>query len=125
MTPIEKQFSELESKHAGATRNLLPDGSHVVSIPNVPLPPGWNARSTTVLFVVPVGFPASRPDCFWTDANLRLANGINPQNTGNNPLPGQTQAYLWFSWHVQKWSPNADSLSTYLHVIESRFCELR
>jgi hypothetical protein len=125
MTPIEKQFRELAEKKAGATCVPLPDGSHVVVVPNIPLPPGWNANTTTVAFVAPVGFPASRPDCFWTDPNLRLASGINPQNTGSNPLPGSNQAHLWFSWHVQKWSPNSDSLSTYLHVIESRFGEPR
>jgi hypothetical protein len=125
MTPTEEQGEELKQKFPGATCVRAPDGSYLITVPNVPLPEGWNPRMTTVRFIAPVGFPASRPDCFWTDANLRLVGGRNPSNTGPNPMPHGPNPLLWFSWHVQRWSPNSDSLLTYFRVIENRLHELR
>ncbi len=125
MTIIEQQTQELSQKFTEATCIKAPDGSHLVTIPNVSLPEGWNSKTTTVRFIAPVGFPASRPDCFWTDPNLRLTGGRNPQSTGPNPMPHGPQPLLWFSWHVQKWSPNSDSLLTYFRVIENRLHDIR
>ena len=125
MTIVEQQIQDLTQKFPGATCVKAPDGSHAVTIPNIPLPQGWEPRTTTVRFIAPVGFPASRPDCFWTDPNLRLTGGRNPQNTGATPMPNVPLQLLWFSWHVQKWSPNSDSLLTYLRVIENRLHEIR
>lgn len=125
MTITEEQGEELAQKRLGATCVKSPDGSYLVTVPNVVLPEGWTPNTTTVRFIAPVGFPASRPDCFWTDATLRLNGGRNPQNTGQNQLPNGPSPLLWFSWHLQKWNPNSDSLMTYLRVIENRFLELR
>jgi hypothetical protein len=125
MTLVEEQHEELAKKFCGATCVKSPDGSYLVTVPNFVLPEGWTPNTTTVRFIAPVGFPASRPDCFWTDHNLRLEGGRNPQNTGQNPLPHGPNPLLWFSWHVEKWSPNSDSLLSYFRVIENRFHELR
>lgn len=125
MTPAEEQGQELAKLHPGTTCMRIPDGSYLVTVPDVVLPEGWEPKTTTVRFIAPVGFPASKPDCFWTDVNLRLTGGRNPQNTGNTPLPSGPNPLLWFSWHVQKWSPNSDSLLTYFRVIKNRFLEMR
>lgn len=121
MTPIEEQFEKLKAEYPAATLTSLPDGSYTVTIPGIALPTGWNANQTTVRFVVPVGYPGSRPDCFWADAQLRLTSGAPPQNSGTNLLPQHNGPLLWFSWHVQKWSPNSDTLLTYTNVIRNRF----
>jgi hypothetical protein len=125
MTLVEEQCQELVKKFPETTCVRAADGSHLVTVPNVVLPDGWNTNTTTVRFIAPVGFPTSRPDCFWADNNLKLKGGGNPLNTGQSPLPNGPNPLLWFSWHVQKWSPNSDSLLTYLRVIENRFHELR
>jgi hypothetical protein len=125
MTITEEQGVELATKRPGATCVPLPNGSYLVTVPNVILPEGWTFNTTTVRFLAPVGFPASRPDCFWADLDLRLKGGCMPQNTSQNPLPNEPSPLLWFSWHLQKWDPNSDSLLTYLRVIENRFLELR
>lgn len=125
MTLIEEQSAELIQKRLGATCTANPDGSCLVTVPNVLLPAGWTPNTTTVRFIVPVGYPTARPDCFWADANLRLDGGRMPQNSGQSPLPNGPNPLLWFSWHLQKWDPNTDSLATYLRVIENRFLELR
>jgi hypothetical protein len=125
MTIIEEQGAELTIKRPGATCVANPDGSCLVTVPNVLLPAGWTPSAITVRFIAPVGFPTAKPDCFWTDSNLRLDGGRVPQNTGQAQLPNGPNPLLWFSWHLQKWDPNTDSLLTYLRVIENRFLELR
>ena len=125
MTPTEEQIEELARHFPGASGVRAPDGSYLITVPGVELPEGWQPRTTTVRFIAPVGYPVGKPDCFWTDPNLRLNGGRNPQNTGPNPLPHGPNPQLWFSWHTQKWSPNFDSLLTYLRVIKNRFVQLR
>jgi Prokaryotic E2 family E len=125
MNVFEEQFAALLGEFPGAAFAMVPDGSYTVTIPDFPLPNGWSAGTTTVRFIAPVGYPMSRPDCFWSDPALRLAGGGVPQNTGANPMPNGPAPLLWFSWHVSTWSPNADTLRTYVHVINKRFQELK
>jgi hypothetical protein len=119
MTPIEQQFEVLGTVEPGATLQKLPDGSYLVTVP-LPLPEGWSKTTTQVRFIAPVGYPLSRPDCFWADNDLRLKNGQTPKNTSGNPIPHVGGGYLWFSWHVSSWNPNSDNLLTYLYVIKRR-----
>lgn len=126
MTLVQEQFAELKERYPDAVLKEVGDGSYVVTIPNVATGAGWSAPSATVRFHVPVQYPTARPDCFWTEESLLLAGGRVPQNTGNNPLPGVANEPLrWFSWHVTHWSPNDDTLTTYLNVIRNRFADAR
>jgi hypothetical protein len=125
MNPFETQFAALQADFPGAKSIPFDDGSYCVVIPNFSLPAGWSAKEVTARFIAPVGYPLSKPDCFWCDHGLTLATGIGAQNTGSNPLPGEPAPLLWFSWHISSWSPNADTLRTYVRVIKNRFLELR
>jgi Prokaryotic E2 family E len=124
MTTAE-QLQQLAAACPGAGWKQVGDGSHVITIPDVELPEGWNAKKTTVRFLAPVGYPVSKPDCFWADPTLRLNSGAIPANTGQNHLPDGSSPQLWFSWHVQRWSPNFDTLLTYFRTIKNRFREVR
>jgi len=82
-------------------------------IPELVLPPErFNKSSTKVLFRIPVGYPATGPDNFFVDADLRLKGGANPpafnigsqSSSGNAPVAGE---WGWFSWHPQAWRPAA------------------
>src|SRR5260370_31285088 len=126
MTPIEEQFEILKaSGWPQANLQKQPDGSHIVSVGSVFLPPGWSRSTTAVYFLAPVGYPLSRPDCFWADADLNLINGAMPQGTSTTPVGNTGISGLWFSYHVSAWNPNNDNLLTYLHVIKNRFKDLR
>lgn len=103
----------------------LPDGTSFITIPNIALPPGWNKPMTSISFIAPVGYPNAKPDCFYADSDLRLAGQAMPQGTQLNSIPGRSQAYLWFSWHLASWSPVSDSLLTYVRVIEQRLSQAR
>lgn len=124
MNPIfESQYSLFRDSYSDSILKPI-DGTYIIQIPNVNLHEGWNMKQTTIWFHVPHGYPVAKPDCFWTDRNLRLANGMMPMNTGFNPMPDQSNE-LWFSWHAEKWNPNKDNLLTYMHMIEARLREIR
>jgi hypothetical protein len=127
---IASQFAHLAAMRArenapAPTYGQLPNGSHLIAVPDVDIGEGWSQPRVTVLFLAPPGYPAAQPDCFWVEpTGLRLAGGGTPQNTNDsNPIPGdaaQNRRTTWFSWHVQSWNPNSDSLVTYFKVIMKR-----
>lgn len=117
---IDNQLERLRERLGRAHCQEVPAG-WVIQIPTVGLPAGWNKSVTRVFFLLPQGYPFAKPDCFWTDPDLRLANGNIPQNAQlTNPLPGITESLLWFSWHVDPWNPNRDDLVTWVTLIKQR-----
>jgi len=123
MTPIEQQTQDLTARYPGTSVTLLPTGGHLVEIANFKMPAGWNREIATILFLAPPGYPAAQPDCFWVEpGQVRLQNGATPQNTNDtNLIPGVVgQRGTWFSWHVQSWDPNRDTLLRYVNVIMQR-----
>lgn len=120
MSVLQIHLPRLQDKYPAAAIQPLPNGTTLVVIPGVVLPSGWNRPSTTVYFLTPVGYPIAQPDCFWTDSDLRLANGVAPKNSGVQQISGSNQQALWFSWHPNGWNPNKDDLRTYLKIILDR-----
>lgn len=128
ITPlIQTQFDQLLKTSPGATMQALPDGSVWVVVPGVAAaPPGaWSHPAVTVRFLLPLGFPQARPDCFWADPELRLAGGGLPQNSAIQDAPHGAGQQLWFSWHVAHWNPQVDTVQTYLNVVRRRLQEAR
>ncbi len=101
------------------------DGTSLIAVPNVALPAGWSARTATVWFLVPMGYPAAQPDCFWSEPDLRLATGGLPSNSAPQALPVIGTPALWFSWHLTAWRPSYDSVSTYTRFVLRRFDDAR
>lgn len=124
-TGIERLRTKWPQSHAVAGRH----GQHLVVVPSVVLPRGYRQTICTVLFVAPPGYPAARPDHFFTDIEIRLENGrwphcITPLGSNNSPLqcwPQWEGHCQWWSWHLQAWDPNRSSLYTYMKVIQQRF----
>jgi len=137
MSSFQEQFDYLKMLHDAeqATTEALANGAQLVRIPNFQLPEGWQVPNSpehivTIVFFAPPGYPASQPDCFWLEpVGVRLTGGGTPQNTNDsNPIPGypkQPPHGTWFSWHVQQWNPNTDSLITYFKVIKNRLFPAR
>ena len=127
MTLLEEQIEILRSHYPKVEPRALPSGAVLITIPDMPLPTGWSKDSATIRFLAPVGYPHAKPDCFWSDGDLRLADNSVPQATGFNPIPEAPEflPLVWFSWHTAQWNPNRDSLLTYLNVIRNRLKEIR
>lgn len=123
MPVAEGELSRLTDRAPAALVCGQTDGSLIVEVPELALPPGWSRPRTTVRWVLSPGYPAAQPDCFFADADLRLANGVMPMNSGMQDLQGRQ--LLWFSWHAQGWRPGHDDLVTYLRFIESRLADVR
>lgn len=120
MGPFEQQFEAFRARVPSLEVVAELDIGRVLRVRAVSLPAGWSKISTAVTFVCPVGYPIASPDCFWTDPDLRLANGSDPQNTGANPIPGFGEDLRWFSWHCPNWNPNRNTLLTWYRQIRQR-----
>lgn len=123
MPVAERDLDRLTGARPNAVLHSQADGSLVVEVPELALPPGWSLPSVTVRWVLSPAYPAAQPDCFFADAELRLASGAMPINSGHQELQGRQ--LLWFSWHVQGWRPGRDDLLSYLRFIESRLADVR
>lgn len=137
MSTFEQQLADLKTLEDAkdAINEPLPNGGQVIRIPNFQLPTGWQVpnspeRRVTILFMAPPGYPAAQPDCFWLEpVGIRLEGGGTPQYTNDsNPIPGYNKPLphgTWFSWHVQGWNPNQNSVVTYFKVIRNRLFPAR
>jgi len=127
LSPVTtRQIERVKERYPDLEVEELPSGAALVTIPHFGLPAGWNATSTRVRFLVPVGYPGPFPDCFWAGAGLRLANGQMPNASDDpRPIPETSLTGLWFSWHVvdaqKNWNPNRDDLATFVGIIAERF----
>ena len=126
MSIVDDHLRALGERHADMAATVLPSGTRLVVLPSVTLPAGWSKDRTEVRFLVPPSYPYAPPDCFWADADLRLADGRQPQSTAiGNPIPEVGFAGLWFSWHVtQSWVPNKGSLTSWAAAVDDRFRRL-
>ena len=130
---IETQVKKLRDfchQYGSTFTESLRNGGTLVCVDDVEIGSDWNRQKAKVLFVTPPGYPAAQPDCFWVEpSGLRLANGATPQaSNDSNPIPGDTKTNrqtTWFSWHVQSWNPNTDTLRDYFKVILNRFNKLQ
>ncbi len=116
----EQQFVTVAERYPASELRPMDDGARIAIIRNILLRPGlWNKPSTEVGFVVPVGYPMARPDCFWADGDLRLGNGGMPKNSQFN-VQYVFAGWLWFSYHPAQWDPSRDTLITYVRLIKQR-----
>lgn len=124
---LDTQLDQLRQRYAIVDTQILGSGTTLVTIPGVPLPPGWSKPTSTIRFLVPAGYPFAALDCFWADEDLRLAGGQPPINSGcPNQIPEAGQSGLWFSWHLATpWNPNRDTLSSWVNTINDRMRQVR
>lgn len=94
-----------------------PDFSWIM-IPEFPLSALWNSYSTPLLIVQP-GLNGDifncKPDHFYCDIRLRLANGDKHEhifhgNTWNNL---HNNGWARISWHIQNWKPSPDIIASH------------
>jgi hypothetical protein len=90
------------------------------------IPEGWNKKEARIRFLVPLGYPVSKPGNFWVDTDFRL---INPEYNFlmySSMIPDIfDNPGLWMKWYLQKWNPNRDTLLTYSRSIRQRLNILR
>lgn len=123
---LTMQLEQLRERFGDVQSRPMASGTTLVIVPDVRLPEGWSKASTAIRFLVPPGYPFAQLDCFWADAELRLAQGATPQNSAPNSIPETVEPGLWFSWHLTTpWNPNRDTLSTWMNVVLERMRQVR
>ena len=101
-----------------------------VIINQYPLATGWNKPTTQVLLMIPSGYPVTPPDNFYTDPDLRLAQGIAMANATS--IAGLLdKQWVQFSYHVEtsEWKAHPDlllghNLLTFIQGVKQRLQEV-
>ncbi len=122
MDVLDAQMDEVGRLHPEA-RLEASDGNRVLVIPNFALPAGWNREVVTLRVLVPRGFPHVKPDCFFTEADLRLVSGAEPGSSNTQAVLGGQ--YRWFSWHLAAWDAVTGTLMQYVRFCQQRLREVR
>ena len=83
------------------------------------IPATYNQPATTLLLRFPLSYPNGKPDMFWTDVELALADGKTPERA---EVVESAIGRQWrrFSWHPRSWNPATCDLRTYLEFVNHR-----
>lgn len=124
MTPLEHELEEVRERFPNASMRQA-SNQWLVSVPDVPVPPGWTKSVATLHFFLSAAYPHANPDCFYIDGDMRLANGNMPQSSGIQHVDGAGDL-LWFSYHLARpWKPGRDRLQTWIATIRGRLADVR
>ncbi len=126
---LEADISSLKEEGWSVTveRNQSNHNQIFIVIKEYPLPKGWTPASTELLIITDVSYPNSKPDMFWVTPDVRLEGGRMPTAGCFESYPISNkigQQWLRFSWHLSRWNPATDNLSSYLSAINARLGQL-
>jgi len=107
---LERQLERLSNVYPAAVVQRRPDGSMLITVPDLPLPPGSQPAGTNIFLVLPAGYPTAKPSGFETLRELKLPNGVSPSaGRGEHVIDGQTLAH--FCWQPnQQWENDENEL---------------
>lgn len=122
-----KRELELVGRRFGGLE-IGPTGDWFI-VKSLPLGTGWSKCESRVLVLLPGGYPTTPPDNFYTDSELRLANGGVPGNASSEQqAAGST--WMLFSYHIEisDWLPapepeDGHNLLTFLEGVLKRLRE--
>ena len=150
INPIaQKQLEQVCNLYPMAHLNEGINNNVALFIPGVILPKGYTHTICTIITKIPPGYPAAQPDGFWLDiVDIRLKNGNIILQTEHSTrykntimemfygideyaysyaIPGfpNWTDITWFSWHLQQWNPNKDTLQSWVNAILYRLGKFR
>ena len=98
------------------------DGHFHLVITNIDVPPAYSRNQVKVLIRIPQSYPNGRLDMFWIDEPFTLVSGATPEKAD---VIEQFNGVSWrrFSWHLTKWNPATDNLSTYAEFVKRRLSQ--
>jgi hypothetical protein len=101
---------------------LEADGWANLLFAKYPLPGGYSKVTSDLLLKFPLSYPNGKPDMFWVEPDVTLANGKAPQSAeAIETAIGRT--WRRFSWHLQNWNPGRDNARTYLDFVNARLAK--
>ena len=117
-TQLEQELMALDGRSMPVQRHQQPDGWTFLVFTAYSFPPCYSRSTGELMLKIPPPYPAAALDMFWTNPDLRLADGRIPTNTSIENVLGRE--WLRFSWHPSTWRPGRDNLTTYLCFVERR-----
>jgi hypothetical protein len=117
---LEREIEELQK---GLTVEVHEDSSFAnLVLKDFPLSGSFNMPSADLLIRVPLSYPDSGPDMFWTDLRVLLSDGREPQ-AANIKEKYLGREWRRFSWHRSRWDSVRDNLFTYLEFVRHRIAQ--
>jgi hypothetical protein len=93
----------------------LHPGEVRIYLRNFPLPEAFSPLVTDLLVRLPLGYPLSNPDMFWTKPDVRLVNGAYPARADYH----DPSADGWQRWSRHgDWRPATDNLRSKIACIK-------
>lgn len=119
---VQAQIERLKQDYPLVEVRPQADGSHHLIVGPIRLGHGWNRAETSVLVILPVGYPQARPQGFSAEANILLASGQGPSGSGVTQIGGE--AWRQFCWQPSNWEHDRETLWRYVKFCERRFADV-
>ena len=118
---LAEQIQEIIDDYSGTVVSLMPGGYVQLVIPDIHTGPNWHPAVTSVLILVPPGYPQVAPQGF--DALVSPAPGCRSTN-GVSSVTRNGEQWTHFCWQVQNWDPSRHRLWHYVKHVKRRFWEV-
>jgi len=124
---LSRHFDKVRAKWPDAILAAYSGGFAALSVPAAKLfnPEDWNRPTTTLLALLPPGYPQSEPNEFYYESNLTLAHGGIPASTfefyelfggpSQRRIPGFTR--LMMRMRPRTWNPNDCDMVTVVNFM--------
>lgn len=122
-TLLERQLKRLKDAFPSSLVEQRPDGSALLTVGDLPLPPGWDRDRISISMILPAGYPTAKPSGFETAVDLKLADGKVPTaGRGEHVIDGRPYAH--FCWQPsQPWENDEHELWKRIKFALVRFAE--
>jgi E2/UBC family protein E len=120
---LDRQLKRLKDSYPSAVVEHRQDGSALLTVPDLPMPPGWDRPRITISMILPAGYPTAKPSGFETAHDLQLADGRTPTaGRGDHTIDGQRYAH--FCWQPsQQWENDEHELWKRVKFALMRFAD--
>lgn len=121
-TLIEQQLEEVRQHFPHARLEQMSQSGGYLVVPEFPVPRHWDQNSTTLMVMLPNGYPLAALDMFWVSPHLRLRDGREAQaaNCFEQHLGGNWQRFSWHYSGSLGWRPGQSSLLSHLRFASTR-----
>ena len=107
---LDRQVERLMEVYAAAVIDHRPDGSILITVPDLPMTPGWDRQAISITLNLPPGYPTAKPSGFETVHDLRLGTGAVP-GPGRSELSTNGRQFTHFCWQPgQQWENDENEL---------------
>ena len=99
---------------------VIPEGGALLLIiKSFQFPIAYSPQITDLLIIIPSGYPNAQLDMFWTNPDVKLANGGWPAASQHHENHGGKSWQRWSRHNTASWRLGVDNLRTFISAIRS------